>query len=88
MRLLHEAAHRAGFRFAVLDHSRDTRWRADDPGRFVISATNNHCNPLGCAIIASLLYNILAQQGILNSKETGVRLGLTSALSQPSGGAG
>ena len=48
-----------------LDLTQDPRWAVDD-SKFAISATNNHCNPLGCDIVANVLHLELAKLGLVH----------------------
>jgi lysophospholipase L1-like esterase len=66
MRLLRGVGAQAGFPVEQLDGAIDPRWAAD-PARFVNSATDPHCNPAGCAILAEHLARLLAQAGALQT---------------------
>jgi lysophospholipase L1-like esterase len=64
MLLLRELASSAGFRIEQLDGSIDPEWAAD-PERFVNSATDRHCNPRGCHIMAVHIARFLRDSGAL-----------------------
>lgn len=62
MQLLRGVGAEEGFPVELLDGSVDARWAAD-PHRFVNSATDPHCNPAGCEILAEHLARLLSRSG-------------------------
>jgi len=64
MQLLRELASDAGFRIEQLDGTIDPEW-AGKPELFVNSASDRHCNPRGCHIMASHIARLLRDSGAL-----------------------
>jgi lysophospholipase L1-like esterase len=63
MKLLRSVGADAGFPVGQLDTSRYPEWDAH-PERFFISATNFHCNPAGCRIVAAEFARLMGEAGI------------------------
>ncbi len=63
--VLRELAVSRDFRFDVLDAQADPNRTPEDPASLIISATNSHCNPHGCAAIARSLGRLLEAGGLL-----------------------
>jgi hypothetical protein len=64
LQLLRGVGSAAGFAVEQLDGASDPRWAAE-PARFVNSATDRHCNALGCRIIAEKLAQLLRRDALL-----------------------
>jgi lysophospholipase L1-like esterase len=64
LQLLRGVGSAAGFAVEQLEGASDPRWAAE-PARFVNSATDRHCNALGCRIIAEQLAQLLGRNGLL-----------------------
>ena len=63
---IHELADQEGFAAHKLDIWNDPRWEALDKADYVNSPTDSHCNPKGCELYATVIYEGLMKEGMLD----------------------
>jgi hypothetical protein len=68
VRRLNQLGEQEGFAVRSVDVFGDPRWADLDKSQYVNSPVDSHCNPAGCELYATLIYEYLRETGLLEPR--------------------
>lgn len=63
--VIRDVGQREGFPVRRMDVWADPRWKDEDPTEYKNSSVDQHCNPRGCELVSTVIYELMMDTGLL-----------------------